>query len=81
MENFTECTEFELKEYIRKYPRELVKDICGTFEPPLVTYNDFTLGKWPNSIVARYFDGYPENSLPPFTGGPNGFMIDLNAVK
>lgn len=43
----------EYLQFIEKYPRKLERDVYGVFEPPLVTYNDFTLGKWPISIVAK----------------------------
>ena len=43
----------EYQAFIENYPRKLVKDVCSISEPPLITFNDFTLGNWPESIVAR----------------------------
>ena len=43
----------EYIKFINEYPRELVRDVYAVFEPPLITYNDFTLGNWPDSIVAK----------------------------
>ena len=45
----------EFQKFIGEYPRELVCDVCAVSEPPLVTYNDFTLGKWPDSVVAKTY--------------------------
>ena len=43
----------EYLKFIGEYPRRLERDVCGISEPPLVTYNDFTRGKWPESVVAK----------------------------
>jgi hypothetical protein len=50
----TEVTEQELRDFVAAYPRDLYVDVCGIGDPPLVTYNDFTLGSWPESVVASY---------------------------
>lgn len=42
----------EFEEFLSAYPRPLVRDVFGAFDPPAVTYNDFELGYWPRSIVA-----------------------------
>lgn len=52
------CTPEELEEFVKSYPRKLVSDVYGACEPPLVTYNDFTLGNWPESVVASYSAPY-----------------------
>jgi hypothetical protein len=41
--------------FLKNYPRYLERDVTGIFEPPLVTYNDFTLGVWPESVVASHY--------------------------
>jgi len=51
-------TREEFERLIDSYPRKLVQDVNGTSEPPFVTYNDFSLGKWPESVVAGH--GLPE---------------------
>ena len=43
----------EYQAFVENYPRKLIKDVCAIAEPPLITFNDFTLGHWPKSIVAR----------------------------
>lgn len=58
------CTEKEFDEFIARYPRELVSAAHGAYEPPLVTFNDFTLGDWPASIVANYSMGYYPDDPP-----------------
>jgi hypothetical protein len=45
-------TKEEYKAFIEAYPRPLERDITGICDPPLETYNDFTLGIWPDSSVA-----------------------------
>lgn len=49
-------TEEELLNFLKAYPRELVHDFswCGH------SWNDFELGIWPDSMVARYDDDYGE---------------------
>lgn len=49
-------TKEEFEEFIKNYPRKLIKDVCGISDPPNITYNDLELAnKWPYSIVARTF--------------------------
>lgn len=46
--------EEEFYNFIKNYPRKLEKDVCGIFEPPAITYNDFELAnRWPYSVVAK----------------------------
>ncbi|PZQ99227.1 MAG: hypothetical protein DI533_00525 [Cereibacter sphaeroides] len=45
----------EFDAFLASYPRQLVRDVYGAGEPPMVNYNDFTLGEWPESIVAYHF--------------------------
>ncbi len=52
----------EFNEFIKKYPRELVRDVYAVCEPPIVTYNDFERSDhWPDSVVAKtyLYDDYP----------------------
>jgi hypothetical protein len=44
----------EFEQFILAYPRQLSRDVAQFCEPPVVTYNDFSLGKWPGSVVARH---------------------------
>ena len=51
-------------EYINKYPNILKKDVAGMFDPPIISYNDFTdSNEWPDSIVAYIIDG-GHSSIP-----------------
>lgn len=51
----------EFFDFIRNYPRNLEVDICGISDPPLKTYNDFTISdQWPGSVVASTFR-YPSD--------------------
>jgi len=46
----------EFYEFIKNYPRKLDRDVCGIYDPPAVTYNDFELAnRWPYSVVANTF--------------------------
>ena len=51
----------EMMDFVNQYPSKLVVDVCGIGEPPVKSWNDFTLGNWPASIVARccIFDNDP----------------------
>lgn len=57
-----DVTKEELMAYVKAYPRPLERDVNGVYEPPCITYNDFTLGDWPASIVASYMAAYDENT-------------------
>ncbi len=54
MKDLQDCTREELIAFVRSYPRELERDVNAICEPPLVTFNDFTLGDWPESVVASF---------------------------
>lgn len=65
---FIPCTDKERKEWLAAYPRKLHGDIDVTCDPPRRTWNDFTLGKWPHSVVAIcylssswYGEDYPDD--------------------
>jgi hypothetical protein len=45
-------TKEEFEDFIKNYKNKLEIDINGAFEPPIKTYNDFSLGNWPESVVA-----------------------------
>jgi hypothetical protein len=58
-------TKEEMNAYLDAYPRSaLERDVCGIGDPPTVTYNDFTLGVWPESIVARFYLGRGQGDEP-----------------
>lgn len=56
-------TEAELFAHVAAWSRPLERNVYAAFEPPLITYNDFSLGVWPASVVCFYVaSGY---SCPP----------------
>lgn len=51
-----QVTKEEFEEFIKSYPRPLRIDVCGIYDPPLISYNDFALAnRWPYSIVAHTY--------------------------
>lgn len=50
----TPCTEEEHRAFIASYPRPLDIDVLRIVEPEQIQHNDFTLGVWPESVVASY---------------------------
>jgi len=71
-------TKEEFDKFIKNYPNRLEKDISGIFEPPLLTYNDFSSGRiWPNSVVAyahlnEMMQGQGHSA---YKGEPNDYYI------
>jgi hypothetical protein len=47
-------TRGEFEQFVVSYPRQLERDVARFCEPPVVTYNDFSLGNWPASVVASH---------------------------
>lgn len=45
-------TKEEFYKYVNGYPGRLTADVTGIIDPPLISYNDFSLGVWPQSVVA-----------------------------
>lgn len=46
----------EFEKFLDNYPRKLIVDVAGMFEPPAISYNDFELAnRWPYSIVASTY--------------------------
>jgi hypothetical protein len=54
-----------MEHFIKAYPRPLVCHVVTICEPPQVTYNDFTLGDWPESVVASYMKASGKPTDPP----------------
>lgn len=57
MVQMTSCTEAQMYAWVKAYPRKLTVDVYAVAEPPYVTFNDFTLGDWPDSVVASFHAG------------------------
>jgi hypothetical protein len=54
MNDWKKVEKDELDVFIKNYPNQLVKDVTGICDPPMLSYNDFSDGKvWPESIVAK----------------------------
>ena len=56
---FTQVSKDDFWLFVKSYPNKLETDVAGMYEPPIQSWNDFTLGKWPESIVAyvNLYDG------------------------
>jgi len=64
--------------FVAAYPRPLHKNVSGISEPPTLTYNDFTRGNWPDSVVAQVmlFEEYPKEGALPYRWEPNTYKIE-----
>lgn len=47
-----ECTKEEFDQYLNEYQGTLRGTVCHICMPPVINYNDFKLGNWPESMVA-----------------------------
>lgn len=45
-------TEVEFDKFLKEYPKKLTRDYNQIYEPPLISFNDFSLGDYPESVVA-----------------------------
>lgn len=52
MPELARCTAEEFDAFLAAYPRTLVTDVARICEPPMMSWNDFTIGVWPQSAVA-----------------------------
>lgn len=52
---YKEVNQEEFFKFIKEYPRKIDFNVTGICEPPQASYNDFSLGKYPESIIAYYF--------------------------
>jgi hypothetical protein len=71
--NRAPCTKEEFDAFIKAYPRPLVFDVTGICEPPYASYNDFTLGNWPESVVAGY--SHFDDNEPYYKGSEHHWSI------
>jgi hypothetical protein len=79
MPKLTACTKEEFDAFVATYSRRLDRDVYCVCEPPLITYNDFSFGDWPDSVVASYSAGdHPGDEL--YFGPPSNFKIAKDAV-
>ena len=63
----------EFYAFIKAYPNQLDFDTTGICDPPLSSYNDFTKGMQPDSMVAKVYrnDMLPEE----WNAGENEYFI------
>lgn len=45
-------TKEEHEQFVVGYPNQLHKGVSTIYDPPVLEWNDFSLGDWPKSIVA-----------------------------
>ena len=51
-QGFQKVAKSDFDTFIAFYPRKLERHLVTFGEPPLLMFNDFTIGKYPESIVA-----------------------------
>jgi len=54
MQNDKSVTKDEFEKFISEYPNALRKHTVAFYDPPLVTWNDFSLGEYPEKSVVAY---------------------------
>ncbi len=60
MSEWNRVNEATFNKFIFAYAGNLTTDIARMFEPPVMTYNDFSGGRvWPESAVAKIHMGKP----------------------
>jgi hypothetical protein len=74
---YRNVTKEEFDKFVAAYPRPLVKDVCGIPQPPVLSYNDFSMGKWPESIVAQVqlFESGSKDEGHPYPWEPNTYSL------
>lgn len=67
---FKSVTQAEHDAFIAAYPRPLKRGLLTICTPEILQHNDFTLGKWPESVVASYstYGGDPTDIWAPVPG-------------
>ncbi|MCC2615981.1 hypothetical protein LJ739_06980 [Aestuariibacter halophilus] len=74
MSKYTPVTQSEFHEFLDKYDGKLTVDVTTMCEPPTCSFNDFTLGNWPDSVVARcsvfHDDEYYTSGLDDYAPSP-----------
>ena len=68
-----QVTKEDFYNFIDSYPTKLDFDTTGICDPPLSSYNDFTRGNWPDSMVAKV---YRNDMLPKeWNAGENEYYL------
>lgn len=63
----------EFYAFIKAYPNKLDFDTTGICDPPLSSYNDFSRGMWPDSMIGKIY----RNDMMPkeWNAGDNEYFI------
>lgn len=64
MSELSDVTKDAYEAFLLAYPRELERHVVHYAFPPVLTHNDFTLGEWPQSVVASKSLAVPEYDPP-----------------
>ena len=68
MSEWQKVSREEFDRFLKTYPRKLEAACVTVGTPESMTFNDYTLGNWPESVVASYFidGGYDQNQKGPW---------------
>jgi hypothetical protein len=84
MKEYKRVTKEEFDIFIAEYPRKLERDVSGISDPPTLTMNDFSIGVWPDSVVAKadLYETFPKDRMGQVYGWePNKYFIkELDAA-
>ena len=74
---YRDVSKEEFDQFVLAYPNPLERDVTGICEHPVLTYNDFSLGPWSYSVVARVVlnESYPKNGTEPHRWSPNTYAL------
>lgn len=78
--NFKKVTKEQFDLFVQIYPEKLDYHVTHICEPPLGSYNDFSVGKkWPDSMVAKIVLNESMKGHPAYHGEPNDYFIINNS--
>lgn len=62
-DDFIETDATNFKQFVDNYPKKLERYVSQIVDPPIVSYNDFSRGNYPDSVVAHFSSsgGNPDN--------------------
>jgi hypothetical protein len=75
-----EVTKHEFDAFLAAYPRGLEKDVLRICEPEQIQFNDFSLGDWPQSVVASY-DAWGHTPDDIWGPEPGRWMVLIDAPQ
>ena len=76
-EKYKDVSKEKFDNFVSSYPKPLEMDVTGICEPPVLSYNDFTKGDWPDSVVATVmlYEDYPKDGKAPYRWAPNIYSL------